>query len=80
MMLTKDGIPFKNYIGHKVVKTTENMVKALYSDQCVTFVQTGWGDYHVMVEDGLNRSVTHAVLTHDEVFDQFNINILQHAG
>lgn len=77
-MKTKRGLPFKNIINTQVVVVSQPLVRVISHDQFVTMLPTGWGDYHVLAEDGSERATTHAVMTEAEVLEHFGVDLKEY--
>lgn len=77
-MNTLTGIPFKNMINRQIVVAEERTLKIIYNEQVVTIVGSGWGGYHVIVEEGSAQKSGYALMTEAEVNDKFDIDIKQY--
>jgi hypothetical protein len=77
-MNTLTGIPFKNMINKQILVANEQTLKIIYPEQVVTILATGWGDYHVIVEEGTTRESIYNLMSDDMVNDKFDINIKEY--
>lgn len=76
-MNTLDGIPFKNIINMQILAAEEQTLKLIYPSHIVTILASGWGDYHVIVEDGQVKESSYNIMTEEMVNDKFGIDIKQ---
>lgn len=73
-MNTLTGIPFRNIINRQVLVAAETTLKLIYPEQVVTILATGWGDYHVIVEEGAAKESTYHRMTAAMVNTKFDID------
>ena len=77
-MNTLTGIPFRNMINRQVIVADERTLKLVYPAQVVTIMGTGWGDYHVIVEEGGEKKTNYSLMDETTVNDIFDIDIKQY--
>ena len=77
-MNTLTGIPFRNMINRQILVAEEQTLKLIYPDQIVTILATGWGDYHVIVEEGHAKESVYNLMTEEMVNHKLEIDIKQY--
>jgi len=74
-MNTLTGIPFRNMINRQVFVAEEQTLKLIYPEQIVTILATGWGDYHVIIEEGSAKESAYHLMSASMVNEKFDIDI-----
>jgi len=70
-----DTIPFSDIDKKQVIPADERTLKILYPSHTVTILGSGWGGYHVIMEDGVTNKTKYQLMSAKKLQLVFKIDL-----